>query len=183
MLEAEIIEFCSPTLADLKTAGLFNYRFQEIDILKSEVFEENRKLNEKGVFIELLKIQDSRALVYVYRRERLKRDLMQKEAQRLLEQMGYSRREWRDCLEQLKERLGEYECFPHEIGLFLGYPFQDVIGFIEQKGQNYKCAGFWKVYGDETEMRKLFYRLKKCREIYGRLFSEGRSIFQLTVAA
>ena len=65
MLEAEIIEFCSPTLAGLKTAGLFNYRFQEIGILKSEVFEENRKLNEKGVFIELLKIQDSRALVYV----------------------------------------------------------------------------------------------------------------------
>lgn len=183
MLEAEIIEFCSPTLAGLKTAGLFNYRFQEIDILKSEVFEENRKLNEKGVFIELLKIQDSRALVYVYRRERLKRDLMQKEAQRLLEQMGYSRREWRDCLEQLKERLGEYESFPHEIGLFLGYPFQDVLGFIEQKGRNYKCAGFWKVYGDETEMTKLFHRLKKCREIYGRLFSEGRSILQLTVAA
>ncbi|MDD6073327.1 MAG: DUF3793 family protein [Clostridium sp.] len=183
MLEAEIIEFCSPTLAGLKTAGLFNYRFQEIDILKSEVFEENRKLNEKGVFIELLKIQDSRALVYVYRREWLERDLMQKEAQRLLEQIGYSRREWRDCLEQLKERLGEYESFPHEIGLFLGYPFQDVIGFIEQKGRNYKCAGFWKVYGDETEMRKLFYQLKKCREIYGRLFSEGRTIFQLTVAA
>ena len=183
MLEAEMIEFCSPTLAGLKTAGLFSYRFQEIDTLRKEVREENRKLNAKGVFIEVLTIKDFRALVYVYRRERLKRDLMQEEARKLLKQMGYSRWEWRDCLEQLKERLEEYECFPHEIGLFLGYPFQDVLGFIEQKGKNYKCAGFWKVYGDETEMTKLFGRLKKCREIYGRLFSEGRTILQLTVAA
>ena len=28
MLERKVIEFCAPTLAGLKTAGLFNYKFE-----------------------------------------------------------------------------------------------------------------------------------------------------------
>ena len=38
--------------------------------------------------------------------------------------------------------------FPHEVGLFLGYPVWDVKGFIEHKGQQYKLCGYWKVYDD-----------------------------------
>ena len=67
--------------------------------------------------------------------------------------------------------------------LFLGYPLDDVAGFIEQKGKNYKCCGIWKVYGDEHKSRMTFQKLKKCSEIYQRLFADGRSILQLTVAA
>ena len=36
--------------------------------------------------------------------------------------------------------------FPHEIGLLLGYPPEDVIGFIENRGQNPLYIGYWKVY-------------------------------------
>ena len=45
--------------------------------------------------------------------------------------------------------------FPHEIGLFLGYPFEDVMGFIENKGENYLCSGCWKVYSCEQDARVL----------------------------
>ena len=41
--------------------------------------------------------------------------------------------------------------FPHEIGIFLGYPLADVAGFIRNKGRNCKCIGTWKVYGDAFE--------------------------------
>lgn len=184
MLEKAIVEFCSPTLAGLKTAGMFGYPFQSERKLFEELEEANRKLNGKGVFIEVLKTKDSRALVYVYRRDRLAADLEEGEAVTLLDHMGYVHGfGWRGYLEQMKSRLEEYDCFPHEIGLFLGYPICDVIGFIEHKGRNYKCAGLWKSYGDETEMTKVFRKLKKCRKVYGKLFSEGKSIMQLTVAA
>lgn len=34
-------------------------------------------------------------------------------------------------LEQLRSRLHGSEEFPHEIGVFLGYPLNDVLGFIK----------------------------------------------------
>ena len=70
-----------------------------------------------------------------------------------------------------------------EIGLFLGYPVEDVLGFIENAGQNCKCCGCWKVYCNECEAVRTFARYKKCRDIYKRLWQEGRSVLQLTVAA
>ncbi len=183
MLERKVIEFCAPTLAGLKTAGLFNYKFEKETCLKEELRAINKKLNSKGIFVEALNQKELQALVFVYRQKRLEADLNTRGAKELLVKMGYEKLEWRACLEELKARLWKYQCFPHEIGLFLGYPLCDVVGFIEQKGKNYKCVGPWKVYGNETEMIKVFCRLKKCREVYGKLFDEGRSIQKLTVAA
>ena len=151
MLEAEIIAHCAPTLAGIKTANMFTYTPGNRDDLQKEIEEENEKLNNRGVFVEVLRRSEHKALVYVYRK--------------------------------LQERFFENECFPHEVGLFLGYPLDDVTGFIEQKGKNYKCCGIWKVYGDEQQTRILFRKLKRCSEIYRRLFADGRSILQLTVAA
>ena len=70
-----------------------------------------------------------------------------------------------------------------EIGLFLGYPLCDVLGYIKNRGQNSKLTGWWQVYGDEAEAARLFSRFRKCRDVYSRLWSEGRSVQQLTVCA
>ena len=35
--------------------------------------------------------------------------------------------------------------FPHEVGLFLSYPPEDVKGFIDHRANNFKCAGLWTV--------------------------------------
>lgn len=83
------------------------------------------------------------------------------------------------CASGWKNRGG----FPHEIGLFLGYPLGDVEGFIRNRGQNCKCAGCWKVYCNELEAQKRFARIQKCRKVYARLWAQGRSVWQLTVAA
>ena len=182
MLEESIIRHCAPTLAGIKTANMFSYRFQCTDEMMEELLEENQKLNEKGVFVEILRIGESKALIYVYRKTRLESDLQKEDVSELLMNCGYCNSEIKDCLGCLRNRLFDGE-FPHEIGVFLGYPFQDVKGFIEQKGQNYKCRGLWKVYGDEDETKKLFRKIEKCAKVYGRLFADGRSITKLTVAA
>lgn len=183
MLESGIIEHCAPTLAGLKTANMFNYKFSSIDHLFKQLQEENQKINGKGVYIEVLKIKHSRALVYVYRKKMLEADLKREGTVQLLLNHGYEENGEEKCIEQLKKRLAEYDCFPHEIGLFLGYPLEDVIGFMEHGGKNCKCCGLWKVYGDECETRKLFERFKKCTKVYCKVFAEGRNIAQMTVAA
>ena len=53
---------------------------------------------------------------------------------------------------------------------------------IKNSGQNYKCAGCWKVYCNECETMKLFHKYRKCRDIYRSLWQNGRSVVQLTVA-
>ena len=55
-------------------------------------------------------------------------------------------------------------------------------GFIDHRANGFKCAGLWKVYGNEEKARSLFAKYKKCTEIYCALFQAGSGIEQLAVA-
>lgn len=48
MLEKQLIEHCSPTLASLKTANLFTYRYAEEDGLMESVSQWNRRMGAQG---------------------------------------------------------------------------------------------------------------------------------------
>ena len=73
---------------------------------------------------------------------------------------------------------GESESFPHEIGIFLGYPAEDVRGFVENGGCNYKLCGCWKVYGSVESARRKFAAYDRCREyLCGRL-EQGEDLYQ-----
>lgn len=181
-MERFLIEHCSPTLAGLKTANLFNCAIDSVSALNSYLFKANRLLNNKDVFLEILKKDDKRAVIFVYRKSRLQKELQDKKTSDFLTSYGYSCNSATYCIEHLKERFARSDNFPHEIGVFLGYPLEDVVGFIENGGKNSKCSGCWKVYSDECKAAKLFERYKKCRRIYMELFAGGRSIMQLTVA-
>ena len=87
------------------------------------------------------------------------------------------------AVERLKERIRQLEDFPHEIGLFLSYPIEDVLGFIENRGKNYILNGYWKVYGNEEEARKSFFKYRKCTDVYHKLFMGGTPIEKLVRAA
>ena len=69
------------------------------------------------------------------------------------------------------------------MGLFLGYPLEDVKGFIANGGRNCTCCGCWKCYGDPEEARRRFARYRRCTALYRRRFAQGATLSQLTVAA
>ena len=71
---------------------------------------------------------------------------------------------WRGCDPFAEVARLEGEEFPHEIGLFLGYPPEDVEGFCRYQGQNYKLCGRWKVYGDREAACRRFQRYDHCRD-------------------
>ena len=165
-IEKCIIEHCSPTLAGLKPAGLFSCcgLFEE-DMLR-QVKELNMKLNPKDIVVSVMTRKDGRALIYVYRKSRLKKELQNKETSEFLAKYGYSHLSVEKAVARLKNRLAQSEGFPHEIGVFLGYPLGDVVGFIENGGRNCKCVGCWKVYCDECEAVRLFEKYRKCTKNY-----------------
>ena len=107
------------------------------------------------------------------------RDFLCKEGYTLSEQLD----DYAPLLRQLSRRLCCEADFPHEIGVFLGYPLTDVVGFIENQGRNFTCCGCWKAYGDRDAAERLFAQLNKCTRVYLRLFHEGTPIFRLAVAA
>ena len=170
MIEKYLIGHCSPTLASLKTANLMNIPFESIAQLESSINKTNAELNNKGVELIILKRSDKSALVYAFRKSRLQNDLNQSI-------------DVDCCIKRLKSRLKSSDSFPHEIGIFLGYPLADVKGFIENAGKNSKCSGCWKVYCNECEAIKTFKKFEKCKKVYQKLWLQGRSIAKLTVAA
>ncbi len=182
MSEKLIIQHCAPTLAGLKTGNLFTYRFETTDALREDIRTMNRKLAKKGLRILPLRMEENSALIYVYRPSRLKRDFSCEDAVSILEQYGYVCAMPDRCVVHLIKRLREKEEFPHEIGLFLGYPPEDVKGFIEHGAKCSKYVGYWKVYGDEEKAKKLFAQYKKCTDSYIHQLEKGHTIERLTVA-
>ena len=182
-MENYLIEHCSPTLASLKTANLFNYMYDSEAELADYIGNLNRNLGKKGVTVDVLRKYEHSALIYVFRERKLQEDLQKDGVREFLVRAGYEDFSTEQVLRRLKLRFHEDRAFPHEIGLFLGYPLGDVMGFIENAGRNSKCSGCWKVYCNECEAIKLFARFDKCREVYKRLFKQGKSLLQLTVAA
>ena len=180
-LERHLIQYCAPTLASLKTGSLFTLDYLHASELHTMLRIWNMRLNPKGVHLRALRCRGCRALVYVYRPDRLAGDLSGPEAAALLRRFGYTATDVEHALDTLGRRLGGQVDFPHEIGLFLGYPLCDVVGFIENGGKCEKCTGCWKVYGDEHAAQRQFCRFNKCRDVYTRLWSRGRSVTQLTV--
>ena len=182
MSEELIIRHCSPTLAGLKTGNIFCCEYRSDEQLRKGIRRLNRRLTAKGLRIIPLRIREGHAMIYVYRPSRLKCDLANADAADLLRRSGYSCEAPGRCISCLMSRLGERGEFPHEIGLFLGYPPEDVRGFIENGAKREKHTGFWKVYGDEEKARATFARYNKCIDVYARKYAEGSSIERLTVA-
>lgn len=183
MFEEYLITHCSPTLASLKPASLFLYRFSSGEELYESVAVWDAQFQKKGIRITILREDTETALIYVYRPDTMVRELSRPEIISFLVSTGYQAGTIDQMLEQLRSRLHGSEEFPHEIGVFLGYPLNDVLGFIKNHGSNCKGMGDWKVYGDLGEAQKTFAKFKKCREIYANLWHQGRTIWQLTVAA
>ena len=181
MPEQFLIEHCSPVLAGLKTANMFTITLDEGQDIFDELRQLNRLLREKGLRIVMLRRGDRKALLYLYRPDYLDRDLDSPLARHILEAKGYRCGSAGSCIVQLIRHLAEDEAFPHEVGLFLGYPPEDVVCFMKDSRKGVKCTGCWKAYGNEEEARKTFSKYKKCTDVYRRELSKGRSLLQLTV--
>lgn len=181
----DLATLCAPTLAGLKPASLFRYQPAPGRDAVTMAQAWNRELAPRGVAVRVLKLcpATGAVLVYVYRPARVAQILQRGEVLRFLQREGYRPAGPEGLLEQLSDRLCCEGEFPHEIGVFLGYPLADVIGFIENRGKNFALCGYWKVYTDPEAAQAQFARYKKCERIYARCYQNGTPIQRLTVAA
>lgn len=182
MSEDYLIRNCAPTLAGIKTASLFTCPYETRDALLSDLRRMNKWLTPKGLRILPLRFSGKKALIYLYRPKQLTADLSDTAAAQILEQKGYATDSCEKCIVRLAQKLRQQEDFPHEIGLFLGYPPEDVCGFLENRACGCKCVGCWKVYGDVDAAQKKFRQYKTCTKVYCDQWANGTDIERLTVA-
>lgn len=182
MSEEILIRHCAPTLASIKTGSLFTSRFESEEAMRGSLRELNRRIRSKGLYAIPLRYREGIGLIYLYRPQRLEKDLQQQDAVKLLADFGYQAGCPAAQLRNLALRLSKVEGFPHEIGLFLSYPPEDVDGFIRSPGEA-KYTGAWKVYGDVAAAQRTFTRYRRCTSNLMRRWQQGCPIEQLAAGA
>lgn len=170
----------APVLAGMKTANLVTCQVSDFPNFHEVLADYDRAFAKKGIRFELLCACRHRYLVLVHRPARLLDDLANTQALPILRTYGYPlRRGLSALIAHLRQRMQEEKSFPHEIGLFLGYPPLDVRAFIEKGGRDSKLTGYWKVYGDPVTAQALFTRYDRCREAARMQIARGITMKEL----
>ncbi len=164
MPERMIAELCSATLKGVKCANLFNCAYNTKEQLSSEILEMNQKLSSKGIHMMILSYPcKGRALIYIFRPVLLQQQFNDNGTKSLMHKLGYCDLRIGSCLNALRYKLQNDTEFPHEIGCFLGYPCEDVIGFMNHETCSY--YGMWKVYGNVDKAKKTFALYDACTKL------------------
>ncbi|MCC8139529.1 MAG: DUF3793 family protein [Lachnospiraceae bacterium] len=165
-----IVKQCAPVLADVKPSNLLILAWEEQDGFAEAELPE-------GIEALALSRGERKAIWFLYRRDRLEAELIWPQTRTFLQDFGYRAGEEGliAMLFRLRERYAAYKegkaAFPHEMGVFLGYPLCDVKGFIEQGGRNCLLSGYWKVYGNVGKAKKTFQTYRTVRDVLLRLLS------------
>ena len=132
--------------------------------------------NGVGVRVSLLGWREGRAMLLVWRPRRVRRLLSDAGAHEFLAKNHLPSRSGA-LMGELRRRLRAYygnrAPFPHEIGFVLGYPIEDVDGFMSDGGKGARACGRWKVYGNVDEALRRFKELEREELRIKRLYSEG----------
>ena len=105
MSEDMVIAQCSPTMAGLKTGSLFACPVEDRAELAGSMRRLNATLVPRGLRMVPVKYTENKALIYMYRPDRLQQDLKDETAGRILAQKGYPLDNTSHCVAELARRL------------------------------------------------------------------------------
>lgn len=173
-------------LSGSKPAAVFGFRMPPDDaarptsmcrlLVKTLIGTYAWHLRRFGVRVSLLGWREGRAMLLVWRPRHIRRLLSGADARPFLAKNHLPSRSGA-LMGELRRRLRAYygnrAPFPHEIGFVLGYPIEDVDGFMSNGGQGARACGRWKVYGDVDEALRRFKELEREELRIKRLYSEG----------
>ncbi len=168
---------CAPVLRKKKAANMFHIKKSKFHDIQTIITTYNRKLNIQGLFLKLFQKDKEHVTVYMYYKEMLESILNLSDIKNFLKNYHYPYNDVDASLMYLDKRLTTCCEYPHEIGIFLGYPLCDVLGFIHQKQCEF--CGYWKVYQNVDQTSQLFSIYDKCIKETKNAILCGRCIEQL----
>ncbi|MCK4258625.1 MAG: DUF3793 family protein [Halanaerobiales bacterium] len=151
-----LIDLIGATLVGVKPAELINIPINKHGV-KSSDWEECRFCLLRHKEIKVKKInKENRKQVLIYHSASLDQTLSKPINLKILRRVGYpSKYSLEGYVNNLLRRLNSDE-FPHEIGIFLGYPTKDVIGFMGHPSLKLVKTKGWQYYGNEKISKKRY---------------------------
>lgn len=172
-IETQLALQCAPLITGLKVSNLLIISKGNEEVVK-------RILNRTGISYYRLIQTRTKTTFLLFRRNELEEFLSDENVRNVLMKAGYKSLQIDKILRIFSLRYEAYiqgdKSFPHEMGLLLGYPVEDVVGFVENNGKNFLYSGYWKVYENQKAKVKLFDKFKVAEETLIHLLSNGLSM-------
>lgn len=172
-IETQLALQCAPLITGLKVSNLLIIPKGNEEVVK-------RILNRTGISYYRLIQTRTKTTFLLFRRNELEEFLSDENVKNVFIRAGYKSLQIGKILRIFSLRYEAYmqgdKSFPHEMGLLLGYPVEDVVGFVENNGKNFLYSGYWKVYENQKAKVKLFDKFKVAEETLIHLLSNGLSM-------
>lgn len=179
-IEFQIILQCAPLLKGMKAACTMNVERQYFLSVPNAFMQTD-------ISCRVLSKKEGKYLLLLYREEWMKLQMETKEIQEFLSQFGYQETGFQKMLIHLGCRARQFAAegmgFPHEIGAFLGYPLDDVRGFIKHQGRQELMAGYWKVYSNPLRAKMMFDSYDRAKICAVNEYLTGKSIAEIAGAS
>ena len=172
-----IIHCGAPALCGIKPACLFSMTSKNYADGSERLHAWQPQFSKEKKFFVPLKKSAGRFLFFIYDKPLLEQVCNNSRNRDYLAAKGYPvAKGFGAVLAELLHRLAVDAVFPHEVGLFLGYPLEDVIGFEAQGAAGCKYSGTWKVYGDKESAIRRMHLYKTCTETCMKWLGAGCSV-------
>ena len=177
---AEHICLNAPVITGLKPSAIITVTKAEKQILE-DLFA--------GTKICIIGLHSGRKeSILLYQREKLEELLDRKAVQSFLQSLavGYGDFSLEEVLRYFTERFSLYKekqaDFPHEVGVFLGYPLRDVKVYMKNPLAKAKLTGYWKVYTEVESALACFQAYDMCIQSFTLMLKSGLSCRDLVMA-
>ena len=172
-LRFQIVLQCAPFLKGKKVSCGITME----DSMYNELYN---ILGGAGISYRRLSAAEGRCLVLFYREKELSEYLNRVGIRSFIREFGYLEMGLDEMLERLSCRTALFSReeigYPHEIGIFFGYPVEDVQGFIRNAGREYLFLGYWKVYSNPMAAKMIFKEYDQAKVCAVNEFLTGKSI-------
>ncbi len=169
---------CAPVLKGSKAANIMTVSLREFNQIKENI-------SGTDISYYLLRGKHDKFILYLYRENLLMKYLRRTDVKKFLAEYGYNTEKLFVMLVRLSIRAKEFFNgdgeFPHEIGAFLEYPIDDIRGFLENNGENCLLSGYWKVYRNVENTKKLFKKFDEERESSIKEIMYGKTLREIAV--
>lgn len=143
----------APVIMGVKPAVTLNIgKRQGRRISKGRLLKIVSELGLKGI---ILRETQNSQIILIYRLEHLRRILNKPKAEEILKSIGYPMDWVYGAIAHLRKRYDYCHC-PPELGIFLGFPIEDVTDYMCGTSKECLLCGYWQVYNNVREAEKIF---------------------------
>lgn len=207
-LQQGIARYCAPVLMGVKPSGMFNIvRYHEVGVrpcgkpimaqaapeqVELAVEHADATLREAGVRLRVMAHRKGSSMVFAWRPTLMRAFIGRDPEATMLEVEGYDVANDEACIDRLQTRILSFDTrprnpdgtdrFPHEVGFLLGYPLDDVMGFVRTRAAAL-ARGWWNVYSDVARAQRVFRTYDACVTLADQRMCEGDTLASLASGA